>query len=214
MVLLIGVCGRTASGKTTMSKKICNALTEKNIQNGLIQMDDMYRELTNEEHEAAVRGDYDFDQLDAFDLMAFKEQLLRAAQRLPVHFKDYNHATHQHNKELIVLPAADVWVVEGLYLFADPSIASLFDLKIFMDVDADTSLIRRIRRDCIERDRTVSEVLNQYERYVKPAYERLVEPFRTCADMTIQRGIENLAAFDVMIHFIQSKQQLGRNFGF
>ena len=204
MVLLIGVCGRTASGKTSIAREICKQLTAQSISNGLIQMDDMYRELTDEEHDRAVRGDYDFDQLDAFDLNEFHKQLKRAANGESVEFKDYNHATHKHGPNPIVLPPADIWVVEGLYLFADTQIVDTFNLKLFMDVDPDTSLIRRIRRDCIERDRTVESVLTQYERYVKPAYEKLVEPYRHRSNMIIISKRDNQIALDMIMRFCEA----------
>ena len=204
MVVLIGVCGRTASGKTSMAREICKQLTQHSITNGLLQMDDMYRELSEDEHDRALQNEYNFDQLDAFDLIAFMEKLQAAARGESVIFSDYDHATHKHHSTRFQ-PAAQVWVVEGLYLFADESIANMFDLKVFMDVDSDTSLIRRIRRDCVERGRTVESVLSQYERYVKPAYEQLVEPFRHRSDITILRGIKNQAAFDVIMHFIRGQ---------
>jgi uridine kinase len=204
MVLLIGVCGKTASGKTSIAREICKQLTALSISNGLIQMDDMYRELTDEEHELAVRGDYDFDQLDAFDLTEFHKQLQRAANGQSVEFKDYNHATHKHGTTPIVLPPADIWVVEGLYLFADTQIVNNFGLKLFMDVDSDVSLIRRIRRDCIERDRTVESVLKQYERFVKPAYEKLVEPYRNRSNMVIISKLDNQIALDMVLRFCEA----------
>ena len=179
MVLLIGVCGRTASGKTSIAREICKQLTAQSISNGLIQMDDMYRELTDEEHDRAANGE-------------------------SVEFKDYNHATHKHGPTPIVLPPADIWVVEGLYLFADTQIVDTFNLKLFMDVDPDTSLIRRIRRDCIERDRTVESVLTQYERYVKPAYEKLVEPYRHRSNMIIVSKRDNQIALDMIMRFCEA----------
>lgn len=206
MSVIVGVCGRTASGKTSIAREICRRLTEDGISNGLIQMDNMYRELSDSEHHQALQNDYDFDQLDAFDLVEFRKQLKRAQTGKSVEYKLYDHATHKHvigEAGIISVPPAKVWVVEGLYLFADEEIADYFNFKIFMDVDADISLIRRIRRDCVERGRTVESILDQYERYVKPAYDKLVEPFRQRSDITIHRGIKNPAAFAAVLQYIK-----------
>jgi uridine kinase len=206
MTTLIGICGRTASGKTSIAREICWRLNAEGISAGLLQMDNMYRELSDMDHDRALRNEYDFDSLSAFDLPALKQQLAQARSGNPVEFSHYDHSTHKHLLTTEVLPAAKVWVVEGLYLFADDEIANAFDLKVFMDVDSDDSLTRRIRRDCVERGRTVESVLDQYQRFVKPAYERLVQPYRNRSDITIHRGMKNPAALDAVLHYIRGRQ--------
>lgn len=203
--LLIGISGRTASGKTSLARLVKERLEIEGYRVGVIEMDNFYRELSLSEHERALRNDYNFDDLLAFDLSVLRDQLLRAKTGKTVSINGYDHATHKHTSMRTTQPPADVWVVEGLYLFADTDIASMFDLKIFMDVDADTSLVRRIRRDCIERKRTVEGVLDQYERYVQPAFISLVEPSRLRSDITIHRGVRNIAALDAVLTYIRGK---------
>lgn len=203
--LLIGISGRTASGKTSLARLVKERLEFEDYRVGIIEMDNFYRELSLSEHERALRNDYNFDDLSAFDLSVLRDQLYRAKTGESVAISGYDHATHKHTSSRTTQPPADVWVVEGLYLFADSDIANMFDLKIFMDVDADTSLVRRIRRDCIERKRTVEGVLDQYERYVQPAFISLVEPSRLRSDITIHRGVRNIAALDAVLTYIRGK---------
>lgn len=201
---LIGVCGRSSSGKTTISKEICRILASEGHTIGFLQMDNFYRHLSAEDHEAALRGEYNFDCLDSFDMPAFVAQLEAAKNGESVYFSEYDHSTHSPGEQKCIGPAS-VWVVEGLYLFSEQHVVDLFDFKIFMDVDADTSLSRRIRRDCVERARTVEGVLTQYEKFVKPAYLSLVEPFRHRSDITVLRGSRNRQALDAILHYIRSR---------
>lgn len=203
--LLIGISGRTASGKTSLARLVKERLESEGYRVGVIEMDSFYRELNPNEHEQALNNNYNFDDLSAFDLSMLCEQLHRAKNGQSVINSGYDHATHKHISSVITQLSADVWVVEGLYLFVDNVIANMFDLKIFMDVDADTSLVRRIRRDCIDRKRTVEGVLDQYERYVQPAYATLVEPSRLRSDITIHRGVRNVAALDAVLTYIRGK---------
>jgi uridine kinase len=203
--LLIGISGRTASGKTSLARLVQSSLQSEGHRVGIIEMDNFYRELNQEEHSKALENEYNFDDLSAFDLPAFLQELYNAKSGQPVRSIGYDHATHQHTSVRTTQSPADVWVVEGLYLFADSEIASIFDLKIFMDVDADTSLTRRLRRDCVERKRNVEGVLDQYERFVQPAFHRLVEPSRIRSDITIHRGVQNIAALDAVLTYIRGK---------
>lgn len=191
MSFLVGVCGATGSGKTTASKLIQKELHRHGLTVGVLSMDDFYRELNEEQHELALANEYDFDCLESFDRDRLKSTISDAKAGKVLRFHGYDHATHRHRENVETLGPFDVVVFEGLYLFADEEVAELFDFRIFMDVQADECLIRRIRRDIVQRRRTVEGVLQQYERYVMPAYERLVKPSRKHAHVIIPRGAHN-----------------------
>lgn len=210
MSLLIGVCGRTGSGKTTAAKLIQTVLEEQDgLSVGVLSMDDFYRELSEEEHRRALANDYDFDCLESFDRDALRKTIGSARDGQALHFRAYDHASHKHSTDVQELGPFDVVVFEGLYLFADSTVADLFDLRIFMEVDADESLIRRVRRDIVKRRRSVEGVLEQYERYVKPAYERLVKPSKRHADIIIPRGAHNTPAMNSVYSYIRSRLRGG-----
>lgn len=201
---VIGVCGRSASGKTSFAKKLQQQLSIGGRQVGLLSMDDFYRELTEEEHHRALANEFDFDCLEAFDIAALTQTLetARAGESVVSYYR-YDHANHKHHSVPMQLDPCDVWIIEGLYLFAVKSIVDLFDLRVFMEIDADTSLVRRIRRDIVSRRRDVEGVLAQYERYVKPAYDLLVQPSRNKADVCVMHGAENERGFRLVLDYCQ-----------
>lgn len=203
--LVVGICGRTGSGKSTMAKRLMQALSATTTVQ-VLSMDDFYRELTDSDHELALRNEFDFDTLDSFDLAALRNTINCAKEnRGPVSYHRYDHASHKHKSDATVLQPAKVWIVEGLYLFAVKDLVPLFDFKVFMDIGADVSLLRRVRRDIVYRRRNVEGVLAQYERYVKPAYDLLVKPARDVADVCVMRGALNEPAFSAVMHHILSQ---------
>lgn len=203
---LIGVCGRSASGKTLFAKKLREELVHCNRSVGVLSMDDFYRELSEEERALALKNEFDFDCLEAFDLVAFRKTLeaLRGDDddSAVIEYYGYDLKTHQRKTTKTVLEKCDIWIVEGLYLFAVSScIVDLFDLRVFMEIDADVSLLRRVRRDIVSRGRCIEDVLSQYERYVKPAYDLLVQPSRNKADICIMRGAYNERGVKLVLDF-------------
>lgn len=204
-MLIIGICGRTGSGKTEFAKRIETELKLSSIDVGIISMDDFYEELSEPDHVRALDNRYDFDCIESFNIDALYDTIWEAKNGHDIAYNLYDHANHKHKPQPKKVEACDVWIVEGLYLFAADKLLPLFDLKIFMEVDADESLIRRIRRDIVSRRRTVEGVLLQYERYVKPAYNSIVAPSREKADICVLRGAFNTPAFEGVISFIKSK---------
>jgi uridine kinase len=199
------MCGRTASGKTTGAKLIETTLDLDGVNVGVISMDDFYRELNEEQHLRALQNEHDFDCLESFDREKLKQVIQRAAAGESIKFHRYDHATHKHHTEAEVMGPFDVVVFEGLYLFADPEIAELFDYRVFMDVDADVSLIRRLKRDIAKRRRDMTGVLQQYARYVKPAYDKLVAPSRRHAHIIIPQGAHNVQGMNSVYRFLRAE---------
>ncbi|XP_078175478.1 uridine/cytidine kinase UKL1, chloroplastic-like [Carex rostrata] len=198
----IGVSGGTASGKTTVCDMIIQQLHDHRVV--LVNQDSFYRGLTAEESEHVQ--DYNFDHPDAFDT----EQLLECMNQLkccqsvnvPIYdFKNHRRCSESFRK----VNASDVIILEGILAFHDQRVRDLMDMKIFVDTDADIRLARRIRRDTVERGRDVNSVLEQYGRFVKPAFDDFVLPTKKYADVIIPRGGDNHVAIDLIVQHIRTK---------
>ncbi|XP_073098609.1 uridine/cytidine kinase UKL1, chloroplastic isoform X2 [Elaeis guineensis] len=199
---VIGVSGGSASGKTTVCDMIIQQLHDHRVV--LVYQDSFYCGLTAEESEHV--HDYNFDHPDAFDT----EQLLECMGKLksgqsvnvPIYdFKNHRRCSESFRK----VNASDVIILEGILVFHDPRVRSLMDMKIFVDTDADIRLARRIRRDTVERGRDVNSVLEQYGRFVKPAFDDFVLPSKKYADVIIPRGGDNHVAIDLIVQHIRTK---------
>ncbi|ONM22755.1 Uridine kinase [Zea mays] len=199
---LKGVSGGTASGKTTVCDMIIQQLHDHRVV--LVNQDSFYRGLTAEE--SAHAQDYNFDHPDAFDT----EQLLECMGQLkcaqPVNVPIYDFKKHRRCSESFrKVNASDVIILEGILVFHDQRVRNLMDMKIFVDTDADIRLARRIRRDTVERGRDISSVLDQYGRFVKPAFDDFVLPSKKYADVIIPRGGDNHVAVDLIVQHIRTK---------
>ncbi|XP_072971632.1 uridine/cytidine kinase UKL1, chloroplastic-like isoform X2 [Typha angustifolia] len=199
---VIGVSGGTASGKTTVCDRIIQQLHDHRVV--LVSQDSFYRGLTAEESERA--HDYNFDHPDAFDTEQLLECMgkLKAGQsvNVPIYdFKSHKRCSDSFRK----VNASDVIILEGILVFHDQRVRDLMDMKIFVDADADVRLTRRIRRDTVERGRDIDSVLEQYGRFVKPAFDDFVLPSKKYADVIIPRGGENHVAIDLIVQHIRTK---------
>ncbi len=192
--IIIGIAGGTASGKTTLARKIQEAFPNQSV---LISQDIYYKDLSHLSLEE--REKTNFDHPDALDFTLFKEQILELKKGENVLLPTYNFATHSRMSEQVTTSPQKLIIVEGILLFALPHIRELFDIKIFVDTDDDVRVLRRIERDMQERGRTFTAVKNQYLTTVKPMHETYVEPTRQYADLIVLRGGENLTALGVII---------------
>lgn len=208
---LIGVAGGTASGKSTVCSKIIEALgTQHNRHVEVISQESFYRELTEVEKIAASKGQFDFDHPSAFDEELMKNALRDMLARKPVEIPVYDFQTNSRKEKRIVQPA-DVILYEGILVFYFKPFLNLFNVKLFVDTDADTRLARRVARDMKTRNRTLEHVLTQYTTYVKPAFEEFCLPTKKYADVIIPRGPENTVAVDLIVQHIQDLLQNGRS---
>ncbi|XP_022556834.1 uridine/cytidine kinase UKL1, chloroplastic isoform X2 [Brassica napus] len=199
---VIGVSGGTASGKTTVCDMIIQKLHDQRVV--LINQDSFYRGLTTEELERVQ--EYNFDHPDAFDT----EQLLHCAETLksgqPYQVPIYDFKTHQRRTDAFrQVNASDVIILEGILVFHDPRVRNLMNMKIFVDTDADVRLARRLRRDLVERGRDADSVLEQYAKFVKPAFDDFVLPSKKYADVIVPRGGDNHVAVDLITQHIHTK---------
>ncbi|KAG5285479.1 hypothetical protein AALO_G00003850 [Alosa alosa] len=218
---LIGVSGGTASGKSSVCEKIMELLGQNKIdhhqrQVATLSQDSFYKELTPEQKAKAIKGQFNFDHPDAFDNELIKKTLHDIIQGKTVQIPVYDFITHSRKDEFVTLYPADVVLFEGILIFYSQEIRDLFQMKLFVDTDADTRLSRRVLRDIEERGRDLEQVLTQYITFVKPAFEEFCLPTKKYADVIIPRGADNLVAINLIVQHIQdimnggfSKRQSG-----
>ncbi|GIL75286.1 hypothetical protein Vretimale_7981 [Volvox reticuliferus] len=203
-VFIIGVCGGTASGKTTVCDTIMQRLHDSCVV--MLHQDSFYRGLT--ETERANVAKFNFDHPDAFDTPLLLETLkrLRAGQQVEV--PTYDFSRHARSDEVRLTGPADVVVIEGILVLAMEEVREMCNMKIYVDTDDDVRLARRIQRDVACRGRDVAGVLKQYTEFVKPMFEQFVAPSRRYADVIIPWGnVINLVAIDLIVEHIRTKLQ-------
>ncbi|KAK0088711.1 hypothetical protein PV325_010979 [Microctonus aethiopoides] len=206
---LIGVSGGTASGKSTVCKRIMEKLgqvdmdhTERQVV--CISQDSFYRDLTQAEKIRAEKGQYNFDHPDAFDNDLILQTLQDILAGIKCEIPAYDYRTNSLVKnQITTIYPADVVLFEGILIFYFPKIRELFHMKLFVDTDSDTRLARRVPRDINERGRDLDYVLNQYMNYVKPAFEEFCLPTKKFADVIIPRGADNTVAIDLIVQHIR-----------
>lgn len=206
--MIIGICGGTGSGKTTVAKRILE--TVSNEQVAFLQHDSYYRNLGDMPLE--LRHAINFDHPDALDNELFINHVkaLRAGEtiEMPV----YDFATHQRKNITIRIDPKPILIIEGILIFVDPSLRELMDIKIFVDTAGDLRFIRRLQRDLQERGRAVEMIIRQYLDTVRPMHEQFVEPSKRYADVIIPEGGYNEVGIDLISGKIRNQlfQELAR----
>jgi len=204
---VIGICGGSASGKTTVARKIIEELDVQWVS--LLSMDCFYRVDYSEEDVAQIAaGEYNFDIPGAFDYVLLRKTLQRLKEGKRVEVPVYNFKTHNREKHKKTIYGANVVIFEGILAFADKLLLEMLDMKVFVDTDADVRLARRLKRDICERGREIEGVLRQYNTFVKPAFEQFIEPGKNCADIVVPRGGENEIAINLIVTHVH--QQLSK----
>lgn len=203
--ILIGVAGGSGSGKTTVANNLVKAFKSEDA--ALVEQDAYYRELTNLtlEEKAAVN----FDHPDSIEFDLLREHLLKLMNGESIERPIYDFTTHSRKEGTVTINPSKIIIVEGILLFAVPEIRELFDVKIFVDTDADEMILRRIERDMSERGRSFESVKNQYLKTVKPMYLEFCEPSKRYADVIIPRGGENKVAIDMITSNLKRFLQKG-----
>ncbi|XP_065346885.1 uridine-cytidine kinase isoform X1 [Cloeon dipterum] len=207
---LIGVSGGTASGKSTVCKRIMEKLGIDNVaymqrQVVCISQDSFYRELNEDEKVRALKGNFNFDHPDAFNNELLHQTLVDILHGQSCEIPVYDYCTHSSSGERFsTIYPADVVLVEGILVFYIPQIRNLFHMKLFVDTDSDLRLARRVLRDIKDRGRDLDHVLNQYTMYVKPAFEEFCLPTKKFADVIIPRGADNTVAIDLIVQHIRN----------
>lgn len=201
--LLIGVAGGTASGKSALTDKVVTRLEEESCVS--VTQDSFYRDLLPGED--AAKHNFDVPDAFDFDLTYYVLSSLRhglGGVRIP----DYDFVSNSRRpaKHDRILPSAPrIVIFEGILALYDAQIRDLFDLKIFVDADADIRLARRIRRDIESRGRDLDSVLHQYLASVKPSFDEFCLPTKRYADVIVPRGAENDVAIDIIVNGIRER---------
>jgi len=201
---LIGVCGGSASGKTTVCEILKNTLTTEEIS--IISCDSFYKVLNPVQKKQAYESAYDFDSPNAIDFDTMKDAVRQLMIWEDAQVPCYDFATHSRLADKTELvPSRNVIILEGILIFSDKELRDMFDLRIFVDCDADIRLARRMRRDIAERGREPTGVIDMYMRFVKPSYESWVEPYRRHADVVIPNMGSEISrpAMEMLVHHIR-----------
>ncbi|KZW02743.1 uridine kinase [Exidia glandulosa HHB12029] len=200
---VIGIGGGSSSGKTTVARAIVEAMGSIPTV-VIVSQDSFYKPHGPEELKLAFENKYDFDHPNSIDMPLFAECLtdLKACKQTNVPV--YSFVQHQRLEETQYIYGAAIVIAEGIMALQDPALRATYDLKIFVQCDSDLMLARRIRRDVAERGRTVEGVLDQYLRFVKPAYDNFVLPSSKYADIIVP-GAENSVAIDIIATHVKRK---------
>jgi uridine kinase len=198
--LVIGIAGGTGSGKTTVANAIFEQVGE-NIASYLPH-DAYYKDLTGLPQ--AQRAAVNFDHPNSLDTGLMKQHIQHLKNNQEIELPIYDFTRHCRTKETTKILPRPVILVEGILIFVDSDLRDLFDVKLFVDTDADIRLIRRIQRDISERGRTLESVLQQYQDTVRPMHLEFVEPSKRYADVIIPEGGYNVVALEMVIARIES----------
>lgn len=199
--LIIGVAGGSGSGKTTVVKHIINSIGEENIV--LLQHDSYYRDLKHLPFEERSKQNFDHPSSLETELMIRHINALKEGYQVEVPIYDFTE--HIRKEETKVVHPRKVVLVDGILIFSEKGLRKKMDIKLYVDTDDDIRLLRRIRRDILERDRSLENVLEQYEEYVRPMHLEFVEPSKRYADIIIPRGGENEVALQMVNALIQER---------
>jgi uridine kinase len=195
MAYVVGVAGGTGSGKTTVAKRIVEALPPEQVS--IIQHDNYYRDRTDLTYEE--RCQLNFDHPDALETALLIEHLEGLKGGAAVDVPIYDFKRHRRSDETQRVEPRPVIVVEGILVFVDERLRSQLDLKLFVDTPADIRVFRRIRRDLEHRGRDFPSIRDQYYATVRPMHLQFVEPSKTFADLIIPEGGRNRVAIDLVL---------------
>jgi uridine kinase len=192
--VIVGIAGGTGSGKTTVAYRVLEGV---GVGASLVSHDWYYNDLQHMTLEE--RACVNFDHPDSLDNEFLIEQIRQLKSGQPIIAPQYDFSTHSRHPEGLEVQPRPVIVVEGILLFAIPDLRKMFDIKLFVDTDADIRVLRRIRRDIRDRGRDFESIRSQYYQTVRPMHLEFVEPSKRWADLIIPEGGENLIALDVII---------------
>lgn len=197
---IIGIGGGSASGKTRVAQEVLKSLGVPWVL--VVSQDNFYKTLSPEESAAARASNHDFDSPDSFDYDKLVECVRDMKECRSVQIPNYSFVEHQRTDESTYLYGANVIIVEGIFVLYDKKLRDLLDLKIFVQCDSDLMLARRLRRDLVERGRDAAGVLDQYLRFVKPAFDNFIQPTNRFADLIVP-GANNERSVDMIVSHVR-----------
>ena len=198
-MLTIGICGASGSGKSTLADELAAKIQGRSI---MLNQDAYYRD--HPHLSFAERENLNYDEPGIFEHDLFCEDMRALIAGHPVRRKAYDFANHRRADTDILIEPADVLIVEGIHVFYDPRARDLMDFKIYINVDADICLLRRVQRDILERKRSVEGVAHQYVTTVKPMFDRWIRNYIDYADIIVTRGGKNQRIVDILGFYINN----------
>lgn len=200
-MLIIGIAGGTGSGKTTVVRKIMEKLPQREV--GIISQDNYYKDSSHIPLEE--RQKINFDEPAAFDWDLLLKHLKMLKKGQSIEMPTYSYITSTRQEETIPLGPHDVVVIEGILVLSDARLRDMMDIKVFVDADGDDRLIRVISRDCIERGRTPQEVIDRYQKVLKPMHLLHIEPCKRYANIIVPEGGHNDVAINLLTDYIKGQ---------
>ncbi len=193
-MLIIGIAGGSGSGKTTVVRKIIDNLPKDSV--AVISQDSYYKDNGHLSPEERARINFDHPSSIEFKLLADHIEMLQEGKTIPRPI--YSYLTCARAKETMPVSPRKVIIIEGILIFTSKRIRDLTNIKIFVDADADDRLMRVIKRDIAERGRNYLEVLDHYDKFVKPMHLQFIEPTKRYADVIVPQGGKNKVAIDLI----------------
>jgi uridine kinase len=197
--VIIGIAGGSGSGKTTIAESVVKAVGVDTVS--LIQHDAYYRDLPHLALEERANVNYDHPDSLETELLIHHIEELRAGReiRRPV----YDFSNHLRTSDTVLVRPEPVVVIEGILVLSERDLRNVMDLRIYVDADSDLRLMRRMKRDIFERERTLDSVINQYEQTVRPMHLQFVEPSKRYADIIVPNGGYNAGAVGTITSMIR-----------
>lgn len=197
-IRVVGVAGGSASGKTTIVKKIQEYFGEDIV---VLGHDSYYKAHDDMDYEARTQLNYDHP--NSFDTERMAEDVRKLIKGQAVDIPVYDYTIHNRSDKTVHVEPKNLIIIEGILILENKELRDLMDAKIYVDTDADERLTRRIRRDMIERARSIDSILEQYATTVKPMHEEFVEPSKRYADVIIPRGGENVTGITMLQEYLK-----------
>lgn len=198
-MLVIGICGASGSGKSTLAKELEARLNKRCVY---LKQDSYYKD--HPEMSFEERTAINYDEPQAFEHDALCADLMALREGKAITAKDYDYVEHRRCDSNSMIEPADVVLIEGIHVFYDERVRDLLDFRIYIQVDSDVCLLRRVKRDIRDRGRSIDGIYRQYLDTVKPMYEKYIRNYIDYADLIVARGGKNARIVDILAHYINS----------
>ena len=199
-MLIIGIAGGTACGKTTVVNQLLEELSKDQVN--LISQDSYYKDNSHLSYEE--QSGINFDHPNSIDFPMFCQHVHQLKMGQSVDQPIYSFEEHNRTGQTLRTEPSAVLIIEGILVLTDPQLRDLLDIKLFVHADADERLIRRIKRDTLERGRDLTEILNRYQSTLKPMHDEFIEPSKVHADIIIPNNNHNTVAINIAKSLIKT----------
>jgi uridine kinase len=199
---LLAITGPTSAGKTYFTKKLTESAKNMGLTLDLISTDDYYRDLSHLTMEE--RENVNYDDPKSINDTEFLESLVKLREGIPIQVPIYDYSIHNRTDKTRLITTPDIIVVEGLFAFSFDIIIPLYSLKVYVELDSDLRLIRRIQRDTKERGRTVNSVINQYINTIRPSQKKYVMQDKKFADIVINGDMDHSEIIKLILTYVKS----------